>query len=100
MLGDGVTQRLLLGMIERRLQHDAPRTLDRLENLVIRHLLDFNEQSGASGLQAGREMLHEIIVDPVICERTTKRPRGGADGGPQERHQEDHSDQRAPKAAG
>ncbi len=40
---DRITQGLLLRIIERSLEHHTARALDRLQHLVFRHFLDFDE---------------------------------------------------------
>jgi len=51
------------------------------------------------GLDRGRCVLHEFVVDADIGQSATDSAGGGAQRGTGERHQEDQTDQRTPEGA-
>jgi hypothetical protein len=67
--GESVAKRLFLRVSERGLQNDTAIVLDLLDQLVGRHFLDEHKQGGVTGMGAFGELLHELVIDPEVCQR-------------------------------
>src|SRR5215469_7844061 len=90
-------QRRFLGMIQRGLQHRSAFALETFEHLVGGDLPQKDEQRRRSGLDDGRRLFHEFVVDAEIGQSTADSTAGGAQGSTRKRHQEYQADQRTPE---
>src|SRR5258706_8533690 len=91
-------QRCFLGVIKRSLQHCTAFALETLKHLIRSDLPYQDEERRCPGLDGGRRVLDEFVVDANIGQSAADCAGGSAQRGTGERHQKDEANQRSPKS--
>src|SRR5690348_3027626 len=97
---EGVAQVLLLRLIERGSENRTSRVLDLTENLVGGHILDQQEENRVSRFHTRCKLLHELVSDAEIGQRTAQRAGAGPESHTNKRIEEHQPKQQPPQTPG
>ena len=95
----GVLEFLLAFLGQGGLQDGAAELAHGLDGLVRGDLLDHQEQRRGAGLEHAADLLLELAVDAGLGDLAHQRAETGADGDPEDGHEEQQAEQQSPEHA-